>query len=267
MEFISDSNLEISKDTGIKTFHLSIIGDVIFGFSIWILLLSLYLIIIHRKDDQFLYRSPNLLIWGLISAIICQLMTGLSLSLDSPNFAATWIVGHVCQYLFYPFFFLWYLTRSLRLVILFSRAKRGLYFAESDMSNKDNDRTNAILGQTENYSSQSLNVSHVRRPTHENYFVRVYYWFLFRFETEKEYFILTVLFTLVPVTLAVVFLSKANFRQLPVVNYSHWLKYEKERIVFSSVLLDIILRFLDWYLIATVSILLMPICKEFKYVY
>mmetsp|Transcript_10660 Transcript_10660/g.12134 ORF Transcript_10660/g.12134 Transcript_10660/m.12134 type:complete len:219 (-) Transcript_10660:510-1166(-) len=166
--------------------------------------------------------------------------------------------------MFYPFFFLCYLTRGLRLVLLFNRAEKGFYFTENIMDTEDNDKTIAILKQSENFSSSCLNTSNVQKPTHPNIFMRIYYWFLFRFETESEYFVLTLLFTLVPMTLAIVFISTSNFRQLPLINYSHCLRFEDENLVFSSVLIDIILRCFDCFIIANVLILLMPICKDFN---
>lgn len=255
MAFHQGEGLREDKNA-VTPLKLDLFGYLIFTLSLWFLGFTLLLIIKHRKDEQFLYRSPTLVIAGFIAAFICQLISGLSLSFDDPNYKLTWIAGHVSQYFFYPFFCSCYITRALRLIILFERAEKGLYFSE-------NDSTMPITA-TEN-DMDSLKSSTIHKPKTQNCFVRSYYWLLFRLETEIDYLVLTFIFALIPTILSVSFLIHSDFTTLRLVSYSHCLHSHSGGISnHVGLLVDILFMSFDLYIMTTIFVLLLPIRKDFR---
>ena len=125
----------ITSDENLTPFKLTIYGYLVFWVSECFLGFVIFLIFKHKKDDHFLYRSPNLVIVSFASAFICQTITGLIFSFETKNYILKWIGGHIAQYVFYPIFSMCYVSRALRLVILFKRAEKGLYF--QDKANED----------------------------------------------------------------------------------------------------------------------------------
>lgn len=111
------------------------------------------------------------------------------------------IAGHISQYVLYPIFCLCYISRGLRLIILFKRAEKGLYFSDNIMTEEDADNsTFAILKRSNDDTDYdvSLRASVIHRPTSQNFFTKIYYWLLFKFESELSVFYLSLVFALFP---------------------------------------------------------------------
>lgn len=69
-----------------QPFELSYIGYIVFVVSCCLIAFSLLLIVKHKNDDHFLYRSPNLVIVTFTAALICQIISGLSVSFHNPDY-------------------------------------------------------------------------------------------------------------------------------------------------------------------------------------
>ena len=117
--------------------------------------------------------------------------------------------------------------------------------------------------------SSSFRWSIIQKPTSKNWWERLYIWFLFRFESEFSYLILTLLFSSFPILLMTYFVANQQFSVLPLVNASQWIMINDSTsgTAFNGVLYDIILRNAEWYLISTVFIFLLPIRKDFSIIY
>ena len=268
LEEIPESNSKYMGEQ-IDPFRLDVFGYLVFAVSEWFLVFVLLLIIKHKKDDHFLYRSPNLVILSFSSALVWQTITGLIFSFNSTNNTIKWIGGHIAQYVFYPIFWMSYVTRALRLVILFKRAEKGLYFQEKIASDEDVEgSTMAILRKSNDESEGdiSLRGSFVRKPKTRNFIERLYYWFLFKFESELSYFFfLTVVFSIIPIVLMLYYLIKKEYTVLPLVNSSQWFSINpNSEVNHDGIMYDIILRNIEWYITATVFIMLIPIRKDFS---
>ena len=161
-----------------------------------------------------------------------------------------------------------YVSRALRLVILFKRAEKGLYFQDKINSNEDVDgSTMAILRKSNDESEGeiSLRGSFVHKPKTRNIIERMYYWFLFKFESELSYFFLTVVFSLFPIVLMTFYLIKGEYTVLPLVNSSQWFSIDpNSQVTHQGVMYDIILRNVECYITSTVFIMLIPIRKDFS---
>lgn len=181
------------------------------------------------------------------------------------------MAGHVCQYIVYPIFCYCYVSRALRLIILFKRAEKGLYFADNEMESRSTDNsTMAILKQSreEFEYEKSFNSSVVHQPKSKNLVTRVYYWLLFRLETEKDYFILTLIFTALPAASVVYTVATQDLTLFPVVNFSHCLPQdpkEADDVDFGiPIMIDVVARSVDCYVITTIFLQLLHIRRDFR---
>lgn len=88
-------------------------------------LFSLFLIWRNRNKTALKYRSPVLLIITFIAMLIGQTLLGLEKLGVYNNLQDKWgcWVGISSQYIVFPLIFFPYLTRGLRILILFSTAK------------------------------------------------------------------------------------------------------------------------------------------------
>lgn len=110
------------------------------------------------------------------------------------------------------------MARALRLIVLFKRAEKGLIDDSLDTSTvslirqarSEYDKEDALMGS-----------STVLQPSAPSIFHKIYYWFLFRFESELSYFVLTMLVSLIPLGLLLYCLSVGALSRLPIVTYTH----------------------------------------------
>lgn len=266
-KFIDYSKSDVT-DENVDPLKLSTIDYIVFFMSLWFISISLLLIFKHRKDDQFLYRSPQLVIITFSAALIWHLITGFSMAFNKTNFVYSCIAGHISQYVFYPVFSFSYIARALRLIILFKRAEKGLYFPESEKEYQNEEAsTLAILRNTSGNLMEydcSYHGSDIQKPQSKNIFARVYFWLLFNLESEFSYWVLVMVLLLFPISLAIVFVSVGNLTTLPIVNHSHCIYIMEDKKIYEDTLIDIILRSFEWYIIATIFVLLVPIRKDFR---
>ena len=68
--------------------------------------------------------------------------------------------------MFYPIFAMWYVSRALRLIILFKRAEKGLYFQDKVNDEDENTSTMAILRNSNEDSDNgnSFRMSVIQKP-------------------------------------------------------------------------------------------------------
>jgi hypothetical protein len=110
------------------------------------------------------------------------------------------------------------MARALRLIVLFKRAEKGLIDDNLDMS------TISLLRQARSdYCKEDalMGSSTVLQPSAPSFFHKIYYWFLFRFESELSYIVLTMIVSLIPLALLVYCLSVGAWSRLPIVTYTH----------------------------------------------
>lgn len=69
--------------------RFALAGYLTFSISTFLLICALAIVIWRRKDDQFQYRSPKLVIVTFSVATIAQLITGFSVSFNKPEYQAT----------------------------------------------------------------------------------------------------------------------------------------------------------------------------------
>ncbi|CAI2367619.1 unnamed protein product [Moneuplotes crassus] len=247
----------------IELFVMQVYDYITMAFSIIVILVALIIVIRFRKDESLMYRSPNLLIVSISSMLASQLIIWIgSVSLFGDGHLNC-ITGHIEQYIFYPFFFLSYMTRALRLIILFKRADIGLYSSESIVKKNDESNTIALLKENENTLTGSINSSDIKKPEATMLHHKMYYWLLW-FDTEWEYFMLTSFITLLSAIIMTIFLCVKMNQVLPVINSSYCLYVEQTTSSFTTTLLDIIIRNCDLYGIATTYVLLMRVPQDFN---
>lgn len=115
--------------------------------------------------------------------------------------------------------------RGLRLIVLFKRAEKGLYFLDKSMIRQDSfESTSEILRATkmDSFVDDSINDSSmIYRPRTPNVCKMMYYWFLFTFEGEISYIYFTLFMTMFPFLLMIYFFIIGDMNVLPVVTYSH----------------------------------------------
>lgn len=279
----------IPKKPLIEPYVLGTAGVITFILSWVFLLIGICVVFYNRNKTQFLYRSPTLIMMTFTAALFCQLLSGFSVLFHDPKCHITCTLGHVAQYVLYPIFFLWYFSRCLRLIVLFKRAQVGNLFLEQfDVDGHKSASTIAIINtysrddtseisQIEHRSRSTLlqayKESIVHKPYTLNSWGRIYYWFLFKFQSELSYFFLSLFFAILPVSLFLYWVVNNIMSRLPVVSYSHWviaqvLDNEPLKMIpynaYLGVLYDILIRVLDWTIACTFLILLLPIRRDFN---
>ncbi|CAI2367080.1 unnamed protein product [Moneuplotes crassus] len=236
---------------------------VFYGACVGAIVAALGILMRYRGDERFLYRSPNLLISSIVSMLLCQILTGIASCRKFGAGGPNCILGHIDQYVFYPFLFISYMTRALRLVILFKRADIGLYSSESISKGNDESNTIALLKENEDTVERSLRSEDIRKPQATRLIHRMYYWLLW-FDTEWQFFLLACFFTLIPIALMATFFIIGSYKVLPVINSSFCLCWIGDESLYTTILIDIIMRNLDCYGIATLYVLLMKVPADFN---
>lgn len=136
------------------------------------------------------------------------------------------------------------------MVILFKRAEKGLYFSDREIDDQNADSSTMAILRHSNEDSDfemTIRASVVHRPQSKNIITRIYYWLLFQFESEFSYFLLTLMFTLFPLSMLAYAFISGNMKTLPLVNNSHCHMAfgSEDGHTYVGILLDVILRSFD----------------------
>ena len=157
------------------------------------------------------------------------------------------------------------------MIILFKRAEVGGYEENRlDLSDCAPDSTLKIIKDNSEYSNKNVERqrllsavdrvsgltynSDLNRPKAINNYTKAYYWFIFKFESEFSYLLLSVFVILIPVGVFLYCCIDDAMSRLPVITYSHCVKrqlktynneFEISSNMFLGTLYDIIVRCID----------------------